>query len=116
MPAGFTPEEREACFEDVAEFLDDLRPESHLRSQLDYRYKLDGLSVLLYEVRPAWDAPGTVLETPFAKITYVRTRDSWKLFWRRSNGAWKAYEPAEFPSLEDTLAVVRWNETGCFLG
>ena len=116
MPPGFTPEEREACYEDITDFLEDLRPAPDTRAQLDYRYKVEGLSVLLFEVRPAWDNPKETLERAFAKITYTRTRDSWKLFWMRANGRWHPYDPAEYPSLEDALATVRWNDMGCFLG
>lgn len=113
---SLTNEEREACLEDLRVFMEDRRPPPEVRDRVDLRYRWEGKSLILCEVRPAWDGRGDVIERPLAKLTYLRTRDAWKLYWRRANGKWQSFEPAEYPSLEDALSVVRWDDFGCFFG
>lgn len=109
-------EEREDCLTELTEFMKDRRPPPHLRDQLDIRYSIDGQSVVLFEVRPAWDGRGDIIERPFAKMTLVRKRKMWKLYWMRASGKWHLYEPAEYPDLEDALAAVHFDDRACFFG
>ena len=65
-------------------FLAKRRPPPHIRKELDIGYRLSGQSIELLEIRPQWDDPSIIHQRPFAKATYVRTQDCWKVFWMRA--------------------------------
>lgn len=66
----------------MAAFLAKRRPPPHIRPQVDLGYRLIEQSVEIFEVRPQWDNPSIIREHPFAKATYVRTQNLWKVFWQ----------------------------------
>ena len=76
------------CMKALAQFMERRRPPAHIRDQLDISYRVAGHSVELLEIRPDWQDRTKTMETPFAKATFVRTRNHWKVFWMRrtSNG------------------------------
>ena len=101
----------------MAAFLAKRRPPPHIRPELDIGYRLIGQSIEIFEVRPQWDNPSIIREHPFAKATYVRTQNLWKLFWKRSDLKWHGYEPAlTVKSIEEFLAAVDADPHGCFFG
>jgi hypothetical protein len=99
-------------------FVERNRPPAHVRPQVDLAFRITGQSVELFEVRPAWrGGAGEMLELPFAKATFVRASQSWKVFWRRADMKWHAYPPApQVPSLERFLALVTEDKHHCFRG
>ena len=98
-------------------FLAKRRPAPHIRKDLDIGYRLTGHSIELLEIRPQWDDPSIVRERPFAKATYVRTQDCWKVFWMRATLKWQGYEPnATVASIDEFLGVVDRDQYGCFWG
>lgn len=113
----FNDIERKRIERDLASFMERHRPPQHIRPQLDLGYRISGHSVELFEVRPDWQNPELMMERPVAKATFVRTRNLWRVFWRRSDLKWHGYEPAaEVRSLEAFLAVVGRDEYHCFFG
>jgi hypothetical protein len=48
------------------------------------------------------------------KITYVKKRGIWKLYWKRADLKWHLYE--EYTRLDDLLDEVRIDPNGCFWG
>lgn len=101
----------------LAAFLKKRRPPAHIRPQLDLGYKLSGQSVELLEVRPQWDHPSIIHRYPYAKATYVKKQDLWKIYWRRQDLKWHGYEPnPTVPSIEEFLALVDADENHCFFG
>lgn len=109
--------ERERIEKALAAFLAKRRPPVHIRPQLDFGYRLSGQSVELVEIRPQWDNPGKIREHPFAKATYVKTQNVWKVFWQRADLKWHGYEPVPtVPSIEKFLAIVDADEYACFFG
>jgi hypothetical protein len=47
----------------------------------------------------------------------VRTRNHWKIYWKRQDLKWHGYEPQlEVRTLDDFLRVVDTDEYGCFFG
>lgn len=48
------------------------------------------------------------------RITNVKTRDIWKLYWKRASGKWELYDT--YPSLAEAVSPVRENENACFWG
>lgn len=67
----------------------------HLKDQLRFEYEIEKQSAIIYEVRPAWNNPSEFTRMPLAKLTYVRTENIWKLYWKRASGKWVLYEPKE---------------------
>jgi len=101
----------------MATFLAKRRPPPHIRSQVDIGFRLIGQSIEVFEIRPQWDNPSIIREHPFAKATYVRTQNLWKVFWKRSDLKWHGYEPAStVKSIEEFLAAVDADPYGCFFG
>ena len=98
-------------------FLSVRRPPPHIRPELDIGYHLISQSVELLEIRPQWDNPSVIHEYPFAKATYVRTQNLWKVFWKRADLKWHGYEPAAMvKSIDEFLAAVDADPYGCFFG
>ena len=98
-------------------FLAKRRPPPHIRKDLDFSYRLSGQSIELLEIRPQWDDPSIIHQRPFAKATYVRTQDCWKVFWMRATLKWQGYEPtATVASIDEFFALVDRDQYGCFWG
>jgi hypothetical protein len=71
------------------------RPPEHIRAELDLGYRVIGQSFEIFEIRPAWRRPERILEIPFARATYVRSRVVWRLYWKRADLKWHIYGPLE---------------------
>jgi len=67
----------------VAGFVEKRRPPARVRDQLDLMFSIEEQSVLLLEKRRLMD--GEVIERPFAKATWVKTQQVWKLYWQRAD-------------------------------
>jgi hypothetical protein len=101
----------------LARFMEKRRPPAHIRSSLDLGYRIEGQSVTLFEIRPDWRDKVTKRESPFAKATYVRTRNVWRVFWMRRDLKWHGYDPApEVHTLEAFLEEVDRDQWACFFG
>ena len=93
------------------------RGPAHLRDQLRFEYDIDKQHVCIYEVRPVWNNPSQYTRTAFAKLTYVKSQNIWKLYWKRASGKWERYEPLD--SDKDLAVLVREIDAdpyGCFFG
>ena len=98
-------------------FMERERPPEEIREEVDMGYKIEGQSVIIFEIRPAWHKPDVILELPFAKATYVIAKDQWKTFWLRSNGNWDPYTPTPVvKSLNEFTALVEEDAHHCFFG
>ncbi len=93
------------------------RPHAHIRKELDLGYRLKGHSVEIFEVRPRWDNPKEIMESPVAKATYVKTQGNWKIYWQRADLKWHSYQPyPEAKTIEEFLEVVEADSNACFFG
>lgn len=114
---AFSELEHKRCERDLKKFLERRRPPPHVRSRLDLAYRVAGQSVEIFEIRPHWKEPGNVMEAPVAKTTFVRTTNTWKLFWMRRDLKWHGYEPKpEVRDLAEALDVIDRDEFCCFFG
>ena len=105
------------CERELDKFLLAKRPPAHIRKELDYGYRIEKQSVILFEIRPEWRNPKNILEFPFAKSTYVKTSGNWKIYWQRQDLKWHSYEPMPFVhNIEDFLQVVSEDACACFFG
>ena len=102
----------------VGAYVERHRPPEGIRPQLDLAFRLEGQSIELFEIRPVWQGQaGEKGEFPFAKATYVRSIDAWKVFWRQADQKWHAYaEMPQVDSVERFLDLVEHDRHGCFRG
>jgi hypothetical protein len=100
----------------IRTFIQQLRPEDlEIRRKIDYEYRFDGKNFELLEVRPFWDNPQEIMKNAFAKITYVKSKKSWKLYWMRASGKWELYEPLPMSTnIQEFLETIKTDGFGCF--
>ena len=93
------------------------RTKPEIRDQLRLEYSVKRHDIEIYEVRPHWRNPGEEMQTPVAKIKYVRSAEEWRLYWMRQDLKWHFYEPFGISSnLEELVDVVDKDEMCCFFG
>lgn len=98
-------------------FLEKIRPPEEMRKKLDISYRIEGQSVVIFEVRPKLSDPQKIHESPVAKATYVKSTDNWKVYWMRANLKWVYYEPLPLvKTLKDFTIEVDKDSHGCFWG
>lgn len=98
-------------------FIEKLRPPVHVRQELDISFRIDGQSVIIFEIRPQWDNPDKKIECMVAKTTFVRTKNIWKIYWQRADLKWHIYKPADqVDRFEEFLKIVSEDAFGCFWG
>jgi hypothetical protein len=97
-------------------FLAEIRPDEELRHELDINYRIEDQSVYVFEIRPFWNNPSEMHETPIAKATYIKTRDCWKVFWMPSDLKWHAYAPATVKSIKTVFRMISEDKHYCFFG
>jgi hypothetical protein len=101
----------------VEKYVATRRPPPEIRNELDVSFRIEGQSLEIYEIRPAFDNPEEKVESPIAKTTYVKTTDNWKLYWMRADLKWHEYSPDPIAdTLEDALAIIDADELACFYG
>jgi hypothetical protein len=102
----------------VAAFMLRRRPPPRIRAELDLEHRIDGQSLVIFERRPAWrGAAGETIESMVAKVTYVRSRDQWRVYWQRADLRWHPYDPApEVATVEEFLRLVDEDAYACFFG
>ena len=69
------------------------RPPENIRNQVDIGYNIEDQSIIIYEIRPQWNSPEITLEHPFAKTTFVKAKNIWKVFCLRADLKWHTYSP-----------------------
>lgn len=98
-------------------FLSRIRPPENIRNQLDIGYTIHDQSIIISEIRPQWDKPEVIQEHPFAKTTFVKAKNHWKVFWMRANSNWHPYSPQPtVKSLPEFVKLVEEDKHHCFFG
>jgi hypothetical protein len=98
-------------------FLSSNRPPEDIRHELDLGYKIDGQSIVVFEIRPQWNKPEVILEFPVAKTTFIKSKNIWKVFWKRSNLKWDGYPPKPtVKNLQAFTKLVEEDKHHCFFG
>ncbi|MFA7523288.1 MAG: DUF3024 domain-containing protein [Halothiobacillaceae bacterium] len=99
----------------VSDFVESRRPPVELRAQLDLAFRLEGQVVDLFEKRRSLH--GHDVETPVARLRYVKSRKVWKLYWMRADLKWHRYQPLpESDRLEVLLREIDEDSIACFFG
>lgn len=98
-------------------YLEKTRPPEDMRHQVDIGYNIENQSVILFESRPFWNNPAQILQEPYAKATFVKSKNAWKIFWMRADANWYPYAPhPEVSTLREFLAIVDKDDYHCFKG
>ncbi|MEL6942608.1 MAG: DUF3024 domain-containing protein [Bacteroidota bacterium] len=102
---------------ELENFLEKRRPPVEMRNQVDIGFSFVSQVVEIFEIRPHFKDEDKILNIPIAKSRYIKSRGIWKIYWRRGNGKWEAYDPQfEVSSLSDFLKIVDEDEHYCFWG
>jgi Protein of unknown function (DUF3024) len=93
------------------------RPPIEIRDKLDINYRLENQSIILFEVRPVWNDKAKYQTHDFAKATFDKKNNIWKLYWLRANLKWNSYplQPT-VKNVRDFLEIVDLDTHGCFKG
>jgi Protein of unknown function (DUF3024) len=104
---------------------EDRTPE-HLKDQLRYEYEIYKQSVVVFEVRPVvrvrsdthpLNDPSEYTQAPIAKIKFIRSSNTWRLYWQRADMKWHSYEPLDSSKdLKDLIDEIERDPNGCFFG
>ena len=98
-------------------WMERIRPPRDIRSDLDISYKIDNQSIILFEIRPSFGNPLELIEIPYAKTTYVKSENIWKVYWMRGNLKWTLYEPRPtVKTLKVFMKLVDEDKYFCFKG
>ncbi|MGQ7869403.1 DUF3024 domain-containing protein [Sunxiuqinia sp. sy24] len=101
----------------IEKFVEGLRPPPDMRDQLDVGFHFESNTLELFEIRPRWDQPEELMNTPFAKAKFIKSRAVWRIFWMRANGKWESYSPMpEVKDLAELFDVIEKDEYACFFG
>ncbi len=93
------------------------RPPLHLRDRICEGQRFAEQSIELFMVRPVLERPSEPMEDSIAKVTYIRSKGAWQLFWKRADGKWHRYQAQpEAESLAVALAIIHEDANGCFFG
>ena len=103
--------------EALENYIDDIRPPEEKRSLLDIAYKIENQSVIIYEIRPLYNKPEVIIESPIARATWVKAKGCWKIFWQRSDLKWHSYSPHPIAqNIREFVEIVEEDKYGCFWG
>lgn len=100
----------------ASDFLAARRPPPHIRAQVDLEYSIHNQTIELMEVRPRWNKHSEIAKRPFAKATFVRATNEWRIYWMRGNLKWHAYDPPNATSIVQFFKLVDEDRYGCFFG
>jgi len=99
------------------EFLVKRRPPVDIRHKVDLAFRISGQSIELFEIRPHYERRDLIIHSKFAKATFVRTLNVWKVFWMRASGKWNAYPPrSKVKTLQHFFKLVDEDKYHCFWG
>jgi hypothetical protein len=100
----------------VGTFCDNRVPE-RFRDKVKVGFRIEAQNIFLFETRPRWNKPSEWLVLDFAKITYVKSRRIWKLYWKRASGKWDQYKPhSEANDIGKLIRTIDEDSYGCFFG
>ncbi len=98
-------------------YISKVRPQPEIRHQLDINYEIQDQSIVINEIRPVWNNPNEILTLSYAKATFIKSKNVWKIFWKRADNKWHSYEPnPTVTELVDFLKIVDQDDYGCFKG
>lgn len=112
---------------EIKTHIEEMRPEDlAIRKKLDIGYIIEKQNLFICEIRPGWKKLSNgdfdfdydnYRKIPFAKAIYVKSKNVWKIYWKRASGKWELYKP--YPEVKKVAAffiMVEDDAYGCFKG
>ena len=90
---------------------------AHLRDKLRLEYSVKGHEVVIVERRPKWDNPTKWIESPVAKLKFIRSANKWRLYWKRADLKWHEYSGlSSSDRIGDLVREIDADPLACFFG
>ena len=103
--------------QEITRFIESIRPPADIRDKLDIGYSFKNNTLTIHETRPYWRNPARKIDSPVAKARHIKSKNHWKIYWKRGNGQWAPYEPhPECPDLKSFFRILQKDQHGCFWG
>lgn len=110
-------EHKQHIFELLEQYMEFKRPPENVRHLVDISFRLEGNSVFIFEIRPRYNDPKIIHESPVAKATFIDSKNEWKLFWMRADLKWHHYKEEGNPkTIEEVIEIIDTDRFGCFWG
>lgn len=111
---AFTESERKEFKCLVSELIEN-RKEQAIKNGFDLGYKFNNQSIELFEIHPSNYNEQGFFNLSVAKLTYIRTKDIWKIFWMRGSLKWQGYRRnPEVKKLNEALFIISEDEDRLF--
>ena len=93
------------------------RSPAHLKDKLRLEYSVKGHEVVIVERRPKWDNSKEWVESPVAKLKFIRSANKWRFYWQRADLKWHEY-PGRSSSdrINDLVREIDADPLACFFG
>jgi Protein of unknown function (DUF3024) len=89
----------------------------HLKDKLRLEYSVKGYEVVIVERRPKWDDPKEWIESPVAKLKFIRSANKWRLYWQRADLKWHEYPGSSSSErIGDLVREIDADPLACFFG
>ncbi|MBN2871981.1 MAG: DUF3024 domain-containing protein [Halothiobacillaceae bacterium] len=112
---AFNELDRKRIEKQIDDFVEARRPPAEMRAQIDIGYRLEDQAIELFESRRSMR--GYRVEEEFARLVHVKSRDVWKLYWKRADLKWHRYTPLpESSRLDVLLHEIDDDPNACFFG
>lgn len=99
----------------IGAFVESVRPPVAIRNELDISFRISGQSIEIEECRPKWRGePGEMSMLSIVKITFIRKKKAWRLYWMPSSLQWEMLTQVD--TLKEAIDIVRDDESGFFFG
>ena len=93
------------------------RSPAHLKDKLRLEYSVKGHEVVIVERRPKWDNPTEWIESPVAKLKFIRSAIKWRLYWQRADLKWHEYPGlSSSDRLDELVQEIDSDPLACFFG
>jgi hypothetical protein len=114
---AFTEFENKRFEKLVGQFIEKHRPSAEMRDKVDLSFRIDGQSIVIFEIRASFHQPGVKIESNIAKATFVKSQNFWKVYWQRADLKWHSYSPhPQVKAVQEFLALVEQDQHACFWG
>ena len=101
----------------IKELVEKMRPPINIRKNLDVGFSYVNYNLEIFESRPRWNDNSQIDHHPFAKAKFIKSKNLWKVYWRRASGKWEVYEPhPEVDDIDDFFRIVNEDKLGAFRG
>lgn len=101
----------------IQKYIEEMRPPIDIRDKLDIGYKYKNNTLEIYEIRPHWKNKEIIRNHSFAKAKFIKSRNTWDIYWMRANGNWiKLKTSSKTNSINHVFEIINTDEQNCFFG